>query len=178
MKRIALAFLVLAAPALADDKSEVNVFAPPGGIEPNITCVARISNDPMGPDVMRLNCSGMTPGMLYTAFLGQSATPGAIPVSFLGQFAANGQGDARFTVETEIVSAFIGVNPTLDAADGVADGIANVRNAGALANGGLMVSLDYIRLYQAFPMPVPTVFGTAPGMPGGVLVATSDRIPD
>ncbi len=171
--------LVLALAGTANAASvDVRVFAPANSPEPTIMCTARIMVDPSGPDVLRMQCTGMMPGNTYTVFLGQSATPGAIPVNFLGQLTAKNNGSANFVVETEVTNAFIGVNPALDAADGFADGVANVAGAGALARGGLTVSLDYIRIYRSSPVPTPTVFGVGPAQPGGLLVATSDRIPD
>jgi hypothetical protein len=161
-----------AATALAADKIEVRIFAPTGSPEPRIRCTARIFNDEKGTDLVRLLCENMTPRTIYTLFLGQSATPGAIPVSFVGQLRADRQGIGRLVAELEIVNAFIG----MDSGTGVVD----VRGAGALGNGGLTVSLDYFRIYQGMPAVggAPTVFGIAADQPGGVLVATSDRIPD
>ncbi len=173
---VALGIHLMAATALAADKIEVRIFAPTASPEPRIRCTARIFNDEKGTDLVRMLCENMTPRMVYTLFLGQSATPGAIPVSFVGQLKADRQGTARFVAELEILNAFMGLNPSMDSGTGIVD----VRGAGALGNGGLTVSLDYFRIYQGMPAVggSPTVFGIAADQPGGVLVATSDRIPD
>jgi hypothetical protein len=158
--------LVEAAPASFD----VVISAQAGSQEPNIVCVATVMNDPAGPDVAKWKCDGLIPGSTYVAVLGQSPTLGAIPVSFLGQFTATPNGKAIFKFEVEIVNAYIGVNPTLEDPNG----IANITGAGALAAGGKWVPLRFFRLYRSTPgTTAPTVFGVAPGVPGGLMVAAS-----
>ena len=158
-----LGMVLTAGTALGADKIEVRIYAPTGSPEPKIRCTARIFNDERGTDLVRLLCENMTP-------------PGAIPVSFVGQLRADRLGIGRRVAELEFVNAFMGLNPSMDSGTGVVD----ARGAGALGNGGLTVSLDYFRIYQGMPAigAAPTVFGTAADPPGGVLVATSDRIPD
>src|SRR5262245_10476393 len=66
------------------ERFQIMLASTPTSPEPGIECRADISSAPAGTDMLRLRCRGLTPGVFYTLFLGQSPTAGTTPVTLVG----------------------------------------------------------------------------------------------
>ena len=66
----AFAFVLVLAGAARAASVDVPVVSSATSPEPGIVCHARITVDPVGTDVMRMQCDGLQPGVIYTVFLG------------------------------------------------------------------------------------------------------------
>jgi hypothetical protein len=128
--------------------------------------MVQIVDDPAGSDDAFLSVT-LDPSTRYTAFLAQSATGGALPVHLIGEFTTDKDGRGFLAARLEIVDAFDAANPAQEVG-----GLADVLGSGALANGGVQIPLDFVRIYRANGST--TVFSGGPqGAPGGPFVAGS-----
>lgn len=106
---------------------------------------AWVTNQDDGPDLMHLVVFNLESETRYTVWLTNSRTVGALPAQLLGEFTTRASGGGRFSALTEIIGAHQPSNNDLEDADGVADIVA----AGALDNGTVSNTLDWIRIYRA-----------------------------
>lgn len=148
----------------------INMRPPNGG--PAMGTVA-IKSNPIGPDALRIMVTGLQINTTHVVMLANSPATGALPVYFAGEFTTDNLGQGFYSADLEVMNAYSGENPgQTNPATGTAPAL-----AGVLANGGLNVPLDFIRIYRGLAAPggLQTVFTLDGVSPGGAHVLSTDR---
>lgn len=131
----------------------------------------RVVEEKDGPDSFQLTVKQLKALTRYTVFLTHSRKEGALPAHYLAEFRTDRLGRGQLKLITEIVNVFASANQGAENRIGIADSM----GAGAVFNGATTVPLNIIRVYEATPNGVETVFGRSEGEKGGRLVLVSDR---
>jgi hypothetical protein len=125
----------------ADSPYLTRAITPAGGGD-SIGTVSVIDN-PAGPDDTFMSVT-LDPNTRYAFFLAQSPAGGALPVHLLGEFTTDRDGRGFLAAQLEVVDAFDAANPSQEV-----NGVAEAGAPGAIANGGIQIPMDFLRIYRA-----------------------------
>lgn len=86
----------------------------PGGGYGSPQGEALLTDNPNGPDQLRIEVKGLNTWSSFSIQLTQSATTGALPSMFLGEIRTNGQGYGIIEFKTEITNAYVNMHANTD----------------------------------------------------------------